>query len=82
MLWGMLLQVLRLMEYAYERLCNLSGGIHEPLVGMYYIVWLISGIGLLLFAIGLFLHAKNQRGLRARLDELEFILADMQSRER
>lgn len=42
---------------------------------------LISMFGLLIFAIGLFLHARNQRGLQTRVDELERILADMHSRE-
>ncbi len=44
------------------------------------VTWIISGIGLHLFVIGFFLHAKNQRGLQARVDELEHILADLQER--
>lgn len=42
----------------------------------------LSMIGIVCFAIGFFLHAKNQRGLQRRVDELESILADMHSRER
>jgi hypothetical protein len=42
----------------------------------------LSMIGIVCFAIGLFLHAKNQRGLQARVDELERILSDVHSRER
>lgn len=45
-----------------------------------FLVWMITSVGILLFAIGLFLHAKNQRGLQARVDELEHILADLQQR--
>ena len=41
-----------------------------------------SIIGILCFAIGFFLHAKKQRGLQTRVDELERILADLHSRER
>lgn len=41
-----------------------------------------SIIGILCFAIGFFLHAKKQRGLQTRVEELERILADLHSRER
>lgn len=42
----------------------------------------LSMIGILCFAIGFFLHAKKQRGLQVRVEELERILSDLHSRER
>lgn len=91
MLWGMILQISHLFNYAYMTAVSVrmkgGTGIHQsglnlPTLNFSFLAWLVGGFGLLIFAIGLFLHARNQRGLQTRVDELERILADMHSRER
>lgn len=83
MLWGMMIQGVRLLDLAYHKLnaSHLIPGTYEPDYTLTYILMLIANIGLLVFAIGLFLHAKSQRGLQSRVDELVRILADRDSRE-
>jgi hypothetical protein len=87
MIIGMLLQVVHLYRFGIEFMVNhgLKGSIGIYQTGFFDAInaaWVVSGIGFHLFAIGLFLHAKHQRGLQARVDELERILADVHSRER
>ncbi len=87
MMTGMLLQVVHLFRFGIEFMVNqgLRGSIGMHQTGFFHAInaaWVVSGIGFHLFALGLFLHAKKQRGLQARVDELERILADVHSRER
>lgn len=84
---GMLLQVVHLFRFGIEFMGNhgLKVGVGIYQTGFFNAIntaWIVSGVGFHLFAIGLFLHAKHQRGLQARVDELERILADVHSRER
>ena len=81
MLWGMMLQAVRLLQFGFASISYFMGYFNRA-VEFTFLIWMITSIGALLFAIGLFLHAKNQRGLQRRVDELERILADMHARER
>lgn len=85
MIFGTMIQGVRFLEWAYHRLNPpqlINGTYYQSHPELLYVFWLIPDIGAFIFAIGLFLHAKNQRGLQRRVDELELILADMHSRER
>jgi hypothetical protein len=84
MMWGMMIQGVRLLDMIYNKInsLHLITGTYKQNYELTVIVLLVANVGLLIFAIGLFLHAKHQRGLQARVDELERILADVHSRER
>lgn len=79
MLWGMMLQAVRLLEFGFASISYFMGYFNRA-VEFTFLVWMVTSVGILLFAIGLFLQAKNQRGLQARVVELEHILADLQER--
>lgn len=87
MMTGMLLQVVHLFRFGIELMVNqgLRGsiGMHQTeFFNAVNAAWVVSGIGFHVFAVGLFLHAKHQRGLQARVEELERVLADVHARER
>ena len=79
------MQGVNFLDWAYHKLNPpqlINGTYYRSHPEFIYVLMLIPVIGALIFAIGLFLHAKNQRGLQRRVDELELILADLHSRER
>lgn len=86
MLWGMMTQGMTLLGYVYrsirpQLLAELGfTKINYPPIE--FITYLVGSLGLVIFAVGLVLHANQQRGLQTRVDELERILDDVQQRER
>ena len=86
MLWGLILQCVHgfITLLAFVSPIYAQSSLRAPLLSarLYMTTFSLSlsMIGILCFAIGYFLHAKKQRGLQSRVDELERILADLQER--
>lgn len=84
MLFGLLLQLAHSFAFLliYVSMLSEEGDLPGMSIRLYLytIANGLSMIGILCFAIGFFLHAKKQRGLQTRVEELERILEDRQQR--